>query len=176
MTRVVLSRDHVVEVRYQYGALSHSTTLIISLRRKCIYCFHVLHNNLDECIAAFRFVYFFLQKNLFFRIASTFTRVYVLRIAFFRSLLKQIEFQMLFKKIDSQRTRVKPKFFSAVEKTCRVRGLAPFQNLSNVAALAVASMMQPQQQSQAAPPQQSLLNPGLGAAGIGINHYSDKRL
>ena len=54
------------------------------------------------------------------------------------------------------------------KESCRCHlGMPPFQNLSNVAALAVASMMQPQQQTQAAPPQQNLLNPTFGATGTG---------
>ena len=56
--------------------------------------------------------------------------------------------------------------------SCRCHlGMPAFQNLSNVAALAVASMMQPQQ-PQAAPPQQTFLNPSFGATGFGTGMLS----
>ena len=45
-----------------------------------------------------------------------------------------------------------------------MHGIPPFENLSNVAAIAIATMMQPQQQAQPGPPQQTFMNPGFGTA------------
>ncbi|XP_076802932.1 nucleoporin p58/p45-like [Clavelina lepadiformis] len=54
---------------------------------------------------------------------------------------------------------------SSLQKTS-IKGPAPFQNLSNVAALAMASMLQPQQQTvQQAPPQQGFMKSSFGLGG-----------